>query len=100
MSKRIQSKNLIIDFLEVFKPKMSEEDRHLVAKSYIDNKQGSKSGMLAQKANALMSVEDKICYAHGKGMMEVIEEINKVIQEDGEKYSDGEVIDYIYYLIN
>jgi len=95
MSKRIQSKNLIIDFLEVFKPKISEEDRHLVAKSYIDNKQGSRSGMLAEKANALMSVEDKICYAHGKGIKEIIKKKNKVKQKDGKKYSDGEVIDYI-----
>jgi len=100
MSRRIEQKNLLIDFLEDLKPGLSDEERAAIASTYIDNKRGSKSGMLAEKAYTLIGAEDQICYAHGVGMQEVMNAINKIIATDGEKYSDGEVIDYIYYLIN
>ena len=100
MSKRIQHKNLLVDFLGDLKPGISQEERELLATTYLDGKHGSRSGMLAEKAEMLMSVEDQVCYGHGRGMQEVMDEINEVIKEDGERYSDGEVIDYIYYLIN
>jgi len=47
-----------------------------------------------------MESEDPTLRAIGFGQMNVIKAINQLIQIDGEKMTDGELVDEIYQLIN
>tara|TARA_R110002050_G_scaffold190036_1_gene324663 strand:+ start:28 stop:198 length:171 start_codon:yes stop_codon:yes gene_type:complete len=52
------------------------------------------------EAERKMESDDPTLRAIGFGQMHVIKAINKLIQIDGEKMTDGELVDEIYQLIN
>ena len=55
---------------------------------------------MKEKAEELISTGNDKQIAYGRGMLEVIDKITSIIETDGEKLTDGEVVDEIYELIN
>ena len=56
--------------------------------------------MMKEQAEELIDLGNSREIAEGLGMMRVIEAINHLIEIDGERATDGEIIDLIYELIN
>ena len=56
--------------------------------------------MMKEQAEELIDLGNSREIAEGFGMMRVIEAINHLIEIDGERATDGEIIDLIYELIN
>lgn len=55
---------------------------------------------MKEQAYELINFGNSTEKAEGFGMMRVIEAIDNIIEIEGEKATDGEVIDLIYELIN
>ena len=55
---------------------------------------------MKEQAEKLIDLCNSREIAEGFGMMRVIEAINHLIEIDGERATDGEIIDLIYELIN
>ena len=55
---------------------------------------------MKEQAEELIDLGNSREQAEGFGMMRVIEAVNHLIEIDGERATDGEIIDLIYELIN
>lgn len=55
---------------------------------------------MKEQAHELINFGNSREKAEGFGMMRVIEAIDKIIETEGEKATDGEIVDLIYELIN
>ena len=55
---------------------------------------------MKEQAEELIDLGNSREQAEGFGMMRVIEAVNHLIEIDGERATDGEIVDLIYELIN
>jgi hypothetical protein len=55
---------------------------------------------MIERAEKNIESDDPILKARGFEARDIIRAINKIIEEDGEDKTDGEVVDEIYQLIN
>ena len=55
---------------------------------------------MREQAQELIDLGNSKEIAHGRGMLKVIDEVMRIIDIDGERMSDGEIIDEIYELID
>ncbi len=55
---------------------------------------------MREQAQELIDLGNSKEISYGRGMLKVIDEVMRIIDIDGERMSDGEIIDEIYELIN